>query len=88
MRGSEGTLALLLRKAFDGYREPFSLEACRLLVEIKANTPAYSEAIIKMKVGDQTVHTAAEWQRPVNAMDNALRKALKGIFIPASAPCT
>jgi 2-isopropylmalate synthase len=78
--GSEGSFALLLRKAFDGYREPFSLVACRLLVEIKENTPAHSEAIIKMKVDDQVVHTAAEGNGPVNALDNALRKALKGFY--------
>jgi 2-isopropylmalate synthase len=78
--GSEGSFALLLRKAFDGYSEPFSLEACRLLVEIKESAPAYSEAIIKMKVGDQVVHTAAEGNGPVNALDNALRKALKDFY--------
>ncbi len=78
--GSEGSFSLLLRKAFDGYREPFTLEACRLLVEIKENTPAHSEAIIKMRVGDQVVHTAAEGNGPVNALDNALRKALKGFY--------
>jgi 2-isopropylmalate synthase len=35
-----------------------------------------SEAIIKVKVGGKIVHTAAEGDGPVNALDQALRKAL------------
>jgi len=35
-----------------------------------------SEAIIKVRVGDEIVHTAAEGNGPVNALDEALRKAL------------
>ncbi len=33
-----------------------------------------------MKVGDKTVHTAAEGNGPVNALDNALRKALESFY--------
>jgi len=35
-----------------------------------------SEATIKVKVGEDIIHTAAEGNGPVNALDNALRKAL------------
>lgn len=78
--GAEGSFELMLRKAYDGYIEPFTLEALRLLVEVKQDGPAYSEAIIKMRVGDRVVHTAAEGNGPVNALDNALRKALESFF--------
>ena len=78
--GAEGSFELLLRKANNEYTEPFSLETLRLLVEVKGNGPPYSEAIIKMKVGDKTVHTAAEGNGPVNALDNALRKALESFY--------
>ena len=78
--GAEGSFVILLRKAFDGYQQPFSLEALRLITEIKENNPAYSEAIIKMKMGDQVVHTAAEGNGPVNALDNAVRKALDEFY--------
>lgn len=78
--GAEGSFELLLRKAFNGYQEPFTLEALRLLVEKKENSPAYAEAIIKVKVGDRIVHTAAEGNGPVNALDNAVRKALEEFF--------
>ena len=33
-----------------------------------------------MRVGDVQVHTAAEGNGPVNALDNALRKALEGVY--------
>jgi 2-isopropylmalate synthase len=36
----------------------------------------YSEATIKIKVNGQLEHTAAEGNGPVNALDQALRKAL------------
>jgi 2-isopropylmalate synthase len=78
--GAEGSFELLARKAYDGYVEPFTLESLRLLVEVKQDSPAYSEAIIKMRVGDKVVHTAAEGNGPVNALDNALRKALESFY--------
>jgi 2-isopropylmalate synthase len=35
-----------------------------------------SEAMVKVRVGDQVFHTAAEGNGPVNALDDAVRKAL------------
>ena len=78
--GAEGSFDLLVRKAKGDYTEPFNLEAVRLLVELKEKSPAYSEAIIKIKVGDRIMHTAAEGNGPVNALDNALRKALESFY--------
>ncbi|MGQ9532679.1 MAG: citramalate synthase [Desulfotomaculales bacterium] len=80
--GAEGSFELLLRRANEGYRLPFRLENLRVLVELRAGEPAYSEAIIKLRVNDEVVHTAAEGNGPVNALDNALRKALEQ-FYPA-----
>ena len=39
-----------------------------------------AEAVIKVKVNDEVVHTAAEGDGPVNALDNALRKALVDFY--------
>ena len=39
-----------------------------------------SEATVKVRVGDRVIHTAAEGDGPVNALDLALRKALVGFF--------
>jgi 2-isopropylmalate synthase len=35
-----------------------------------------SEAMVKVKVGTEVIHTVAEGNGPVNALDQALRKAL------------
>jgi 2-isopropylmalate synthase len=35
-----------------------------------------AEATVKVKINDQIIHTAAEGNGPVNALDQALRKAL------------
>ena len=77
---AEGSLELMLRKAMNGYREPFQLESMRLILEVREQQPIQSEAVIKLKVGEETVHTAAEGNGPVNALDNALRKALETFY--------
>jgi 2-isopropylmalate synthase len=78
--GAEASFELLLRKGFKGYHEPFILETLRIILEKRENNDIYSEAIIKLRVGDEIVHTAAEGNGPVNALDNALRKALEGFY--------
>ena len=39
-----------------------------------------SEAMVKVRIGDVVYHTAAEGNGPVNALDEALRKALRDHF--------
>jgi len=77
--GAEGSFELRVRKAFYGYQEPFALESLKVLIEVRDGT-VYSEAIIKINVNGEVVHTAAEGNGPVNALDNALRKALEGFY--------
>jgi len=74
--GADASLELLLRKAFGQTQEMFQLETFRLIIEKKADECFTDEAIIKVRFGDKVVHTAAEGVGPVNALDNALRKAL------------
>ncbi len=78
--GAEGSFELMMRKAFNGYHEPFQLMALRLILEKREVGEIHSEAVIKLKVGEDIVHTAAEGNGPVNALDNALRKALEGFY--------
>jgi 2-isopropylmalate synthase len=42
----------------------------------KAADEMLSEAVVKVKVDSEIIHTAAEGDGPVNALDMALRKAL------------
>ncbi|MGG1518351.1 citramalate synthase [Paenibacillus oryzisoli] len=74
--GADATLELILREAFEGLEEIFTLESFKMLVEKTANHAVVSEAIVKVKVHGETIYTAAEGNGPVNALDNALRKAL------------
>ncbi len=78
--GAEGSFELLVLKMMKAYRPLFKLEGFRLIIEKRENGQLYSEATIKVRVGDVQVHTAAEGNGPVNALDNALRKALEGIY--------
>jgi 2-isopropylmalate synthase len=39
-----------------------------------------AEAIVKVEVNGEKVHTVAEGEGPVNALDRALRKALEAVF--------
>jgi 2-isopropylmalate synthase len=71
-----------LHRAQPEYKPPFELIDFMVLVERHRRPPSedeselLSEATVKVKVGDRIIHTAAEGNGPVNALDRALRKAL------------
>ena len=84
---AEASFDLLLRRAQADYRPPFELVDFMVLVERRRRPPSsgdqeepLSEAIVKVKVDDKIVHTAAEGDGPVNALDQALRKALTQFY--------
>jgi 2-isopropylmalate synthase len=79
--GAEGSFELLVRKAMGTYAPSFELLGCRIIVEKrKTNEDPISEATIMVKVGEVVEHTAAVGDGPVNALDNALRKALEHFY--------
>ena len=80
--GADASLELLLLRALGQYREFFALESLKIHVEKRPddNGVISTEATIKLRVGDQVMHTAAEGNGPVAALDNALRKALEGFY--------
>ena len=73
---AEGSLELLIQKINDDFSEYFNLKGFRILIEKDKSGALRSEAIIRVNVGDKMEHTAAEGNGPINALDNALRKAL------------
>lgn len=74
---AEASFELLLKKALGQYHPYFELEGLRMLIEKDTmDGEPTADAIIKVRVGDEVVHTAAAGNGPVNALDNALRKAL------------
>jgi 2-isopropylmalate synthase len=79
---ADASVELMLRREHDGYRRPFELLDFMVVVESRTGRGLLAEATVKLRVGDKTVHTVAEGNGPVNALDNALRKALRE-FYPA-----
>jgi len=85
--GAEASFELLLHRAQPGYKPPFELVDFMVVVEKRRRPPQageglLAEAMVKVKVNGELVHTAAEGNGPVNALDGALRKALVR-FYPA-----
>ncbi|MEQ8200083.1 MAG: citramalate synthase [Syntrophomonadaceae bacterium] len=78
--GADGSLELLLRKAFGQLGDYFQLKNLKIILEKQEDSDFVAEAFIKMQIGDQVVHTAAEGDGPVNALDNSLRKALGEVY--------
>ncbi|MDC7218934.1 MAG: citramalate synthase [Spirochaetales bacterium] len=78
----EGSFRLLVEKELGRYTEPFSCEGFRVYEEQSAvrTKELSAEATIKVICKGEEFHTAAEGDGPVNAMDNAIRKALTNFY--------
>ncbi|MDD5566527.1 MAG: alpha-isopropylmalate synthase regulatory domain-containing protein, partial [Candidatus Omnitrophica bacterium] len=77
---AEASFELLLKRSLKKYKRFFDLEGFRVVIEKRSDKNITSEAIIKLKVKGAKEHTAAEGDGPVNALDNALRKALREFY--------
>lgn len=77
---AEGSFKILLEKLTDQYEPGFELESFRVTIEKDKDLPCSAHATIKISVGDKQEITAAEGDGPVSALDNALRKALRGFY--------
>jgi len=77
---AEGSLELLIKKVTGQFDAPFTLESFRVTLEKDGDAPTMSHATIKISVGGEEEITAAEGDGPVNALDNALRKALHKFY--------
>jgi 2-isopropylmalate synthase len=79
--GAEASFELIMKKALGLHKRFFDLMGFRLIVEKrKESDDPLSEATIMLKVGGHIEHTAATGHGPVNALDNALRKALEKFY--------
>lgn len=74
--GAEASVALMLHRLQPGYRRPFELIDFMVVVEHRRGRGLLAEATVKVGVNDAVVHTVAEGNGPVHALDQALRKAL------------
>jgi 2-isopropylmalate synthase len=80
---AEASFELLLYRAKPDYKPPFELVDFMVVVESRRRPATrktaegmLSEAMVKVKVGGEIIHTVAEGDGPVNALDLAMRKAL------------
>jgi 2-isopropylmalate synthase len=78
--GADASFELLARRSLGKVPDFFEIERFRVNVERRHNSQGalvtVSEAIVKVRVGDDVVISAAEGNGPVNALDLALRKDL------------
>ncbi|NCF68962.1 MAG: citramalate synthase [Chloroflexi bacterium] len=77
---AEASMSLMLHRMQPDYEPPFELLDLTVLVQNRQDRGHCADATVKVRVGDQVLHTAAEGNGPVNALDAALRKALLDVF--------
>jgi len=83
--GAEASFELLMKKALGLYRSFFDLRGFRVLISKRsARDTSYHESTVRLRVDGREVHTAGAGNGPVNALDQALRKALLE-FYPSMA---
>ena len=77
---ADGTFELLVRRTL-GWEQPFfQLESFRTFVERRAAEEVIAEATVKVVVDGKRVVSTGEGNGPVNALDQALRAALRSRF--------
>jgi 2-isopropylmalate synthase len=78
---AEASFELLLRREIGRYRKFFELDHYRVVIlKMGETAPPIAEATVKLRVNGHAVHTVAEGDGPVNALDGALRKALSPYY--------
>lgn len=73
---AEASVAMMLKRQEMYYKPPFELIDFLVNVEHRSGRGIFAEAMVKVRVNGEVLHTAAEGNGPVNALDLALRKAL------------
>jgi 2-isopropylmalate synthase len=81
---AEASIALLLGRKAPDYQALFSVVEYKVEVGRRSGSETFAEAVVKLRVGTHTLHTASEGIGPVGALDGALRKALTPVY-PALA---
>jgi len=77
---ADGSFELLLRKATGWTQDLFHVESYRVNIERRSGEEVTAEATVKVVVGGERRITTGEGDGPVNALDTALRQALRPVF--------
>ncbi len=79
--GADASFELLVNRGLGRYKPSFRLRGFRIIVERRTgDKEPLSEATIMIDVDGRVEHTAATGNGPVNALDNAIRKALEKFY--------
>lgn len=78
--GAEASVELMLRRTHPAYVPLFEVIDYSVNVQQRRGRGLNAEAIVKVRVGPKRMHTVAEGNGPVNALDAALRKALVDVY--------
>ncbi|MQG89034.1 MAG: citramalate synthase, partial [SAR202 cluster bacterium] len=87
--GADASFDLVLRRSLANYEAPYELIDFMVVIENRRRSsfgagwrkdgvehPMLSEATVKVRIDESVMHTAAEGDGPIAALDGALRKAL------------
>ena len=79
--GADASFQLLVKRLMNDHERPFNITGFRLFIDDVGNNKLSSEASVKVidRFGNEE-HTASDGDGPVNALDNALRKALSKFY--------
>jgi len=75
-----GSFELLAARIIENYKLPFTVGGFRVISDRRKAGSMINEATIKLIVGDIEEHTAGEGDGPIDALNNALRKALERFY--------
>ena len=77
---AEASVALMMQRQQESYAPPFELIDLTVNVEHREGRGIFAEATVKLNVAGSVIHTVAEGNGPVNALDTAVRKALTPVY--------
>jgi 2-isopropylmalate synthase len=78
---ADGSFQLLMKRMLGLHKKFFTLHGFHVNnIKRQGDTKTYSDAIVRIVVGDKMEFSAAEGNGPVNALDSAFRKALQAFY--------
>jgi 2-isopropylmalate synthase len=78
---ADGSFQLLMKRMLGLHKKLFSLHGFHVTnIKRQGDTKTFSDAVIRILVGDKMEYSAAEGNGPVNALDNAFRNALQSFY--------
>ena len=78
---ADASFKMLIKKVLKEHKSFFDLEGFRVIVEKRSkDEPCVSEATVKLKVNGEKAFTVGEGDGPVDALNMALRRALREFY--------